>query len=421
MKRSGQLWVTAAAALLLAILVGVGGAILFLHESRHAVIAIAEYLLASAGGALVIGVLGITLGMRALPRLSLKVALGYAVSSVAAIITILVTPLLMFRERSDLYLLVLLLASFIAVSLGFATMIGVSVARRLEDMRDSARRIEAGDLDVRVRLDGRDELAELGEAFNRMAGSLRRSFEERAAMEQSRRELVASISHDLRTPLAAMRAMLEAVQDGVVSDADTVAEYHGAIHHEIVRMQRLIDDLFDLSRLEAGEAALDIVSVDVHELIEEITLALRREAEERGVYMELDTRSCLVRVDPGQAQRVVANLLQNSLRHTPQGGTIRVAVHPSSEEVTVEVADTGEGIPDLDLPHVFDRFYRSEKSRSRDSGGAGLGLAISKAIIEAHHGRIWAESAARGARILFTLPAGGGVEVRDADGEPARA
>lgn len=395
---------TGASALLIAVSVGVSGSILFLHEPAGTVIVIAEYLLISAGISLAAGIAGTTAGMRLLPRLSLKVGLGYAVSSIAAITTILVTPFLMFRERSDLYLLIMLLACFLVVSLGLATAIGVTLARRLTELRSAARRVETGDFNARVSLEGRDELADLGDTFNRMAEGLARSSAERAAIEEARRNLVAAISHDLRTPLAAMRAMLEAIQDGVVSDEITVTRYHTAINHEIGRMQRLIDDLFELSRLQAGEARLDLVSVDLHELIEENTLSVRRDAELRDIRIELDVARYTVRVDPVQVQRVVDNLLQNALRHTPDGGTIRVTVHPAADNVTVEVADSGEGIPGHDVPYIFDRFYRGEKSRSRDTGGAGLGLAISKAIVEAHHGRIWVESAAQGARILFTLP-----------------
>jgi signal transduction histidine kinase len=172
-------------------------------------------------------------------------------------------------------------------------------------------------------------------------------------------------------------------------------------------MERLISDLFELSRLESGSLQLDLMPVNLHELLSEIVGSLAPQAEAHGLRLTLEDASLagLVRVDPGQLQRVVANLVQNAMRHTPAGGQIVVSAQASDDQVRVQVTDTGEGIATEDLPHVFDRFYRGEKSRARHTGGAGLGLAISKAIVEAHRGRIWAENQPpRGARVVFTLP-----------------
>lgn len=396
-----------AATLAATLVIAMTGAITVLHEPRHAALAIAQYLLISGGLTLGLGIVGIALGMRFLPHLSLKVGLGYAVSSAAAIITILWTPLLMFKETQDLYLLALLLVCFLVISLGLAAIISITVSHRIAALQQAARDVAAGRFDTRVQLSSRDELAHLGDAFNRMSEEIGLSFERLRAMEQERRDLVAAISHDLRTPLAAMRVMVEAMQDGVVDDPATIAQYHAGIRHEIDRLERLINDLFELSRLESGVLKMDVVAVNLSEFLEDTIGTLKTQAERQGVRIVLHVPERLeaVRVDPLQLQRVITNLVQNAIRHTPEGGVIHVLAASQGDTVTVRVEDSGEGIVPDDLPHIFDRFYRGEKSRARHTGGAGLGLAISKAIVEAHRGRIWAESEPRhGARFVFTLP-----------------
>jgi signal transduction histidine kinase len=252
-----------------------------------------------------------------------------------------------------------------------------------------------------------DELAELAEAFNRMSEELGRAFERERAMEQGRRDLVAAISHDLRTPLAAMRAMLEAIGDGVVQDEETVTRYHHRMRDEIAHLSHLIDDLFELSRLDAGQAALEPAAIDLRELVAETAESLEPQAQQHGVRLELASLPPTLRAwaDPVQVQRVIVNLLENAIRYTGPGGSICIEARPNGETVGVTISDSGDGISSEDMPFVFDRFYRGEKSRARESGGTGLGLAISKAIVEAHGGTIRAENApTQGARFTFTLP-----------------
>jgi two-component system sensor histidine kinase BaeS len=201
--------------------------------------------------------------------------------------------------------------------------------------------------------------------------------------------------------------MLEAIQDGVVTEAETIARYHAAINDEVSHLARLIDDLFELSRLDAGQLHLDRASVDLSELLCETVGSLTPRAEQQHIRLELAPPGQTGRIlaDPFQIQRVLVNLLENAMRHSREGGIVCVSAHPDENGVAVEVSDTGEGINADDMPYVFDRFYRGEKSRARQTGGAGLGLAISKAIVEAHEGQIWAESLPQeGARFVFTLP-----------------
>lgn len=399
--------VIAVLALVAALAVGLTGAILLLHEPPHAVWALARYLLLSGALALGIGSIGVLLGMRFLPSLSLKVGLGYIVGSVAAMLTVIYTPLLMFKEQADLQLLVLLLASFLVISLGLATVIGLSAARQVRELAHAARRLEAGDFDARVAVPSTDELADLAVAFNRMSEELGNAFARERAHEQGRRDLVAAISHDLRTPLAAMRAMLEAIADGIVHDEETVSMYHQRMRDEVDHLSHLIDDLFELSRLDAGQLPLDPSPIDVAELLSDTTAGLVPKARQHGVELEVrPPEGAIVHADAIQIQRVLVNLIENAIRYTRPGGSICVSACPQGDGVAISVTDSGEGIAAEDLPHIFDRFYRGEKSRARQTGGAGLGLAISKAIVEAHGGRIRVENgSAGGARFVFTLPA----------------
>jgi two-component system sensor histidine kinase BaeS len=351
--------------------------------------------------------------MRFLPRVSLKVGLGYGVASAGAIITILYTPLLMFKQVQDLHLLALLLVSFLVISFGMAAIIGLHVADRVRTLRWAAQEIAAGHFGTHVTVSWRDELSDLAAAFNRMSEEVERAFARERAIEQERRDLVVAISHDLRTPLTGMRVMLEAIQDGVVTDPARVADYHSRMHDEIDHLTHLIDDLFELSRLESG-APLEFVRIDLHGLIADAAASVALLAQRHGVSLEvhLSSDSQTVYGDPIHLQRVLFNLLHNALRHTKPGGTISLVSRSDAREITVEVTDTGEGIAGEDLAHVFDRFFRGDKSRARHGGGSGLGLAISKAIIETHHGHIWAESRPQeGARFVFTLPANGPAEI----------
>jgi signal transduction histidine kinase len=235
--------------------------------------------------------------------------------------------------------------------------------------------------------------------------AVRQSMEERMRrqVEDARRGLVAAASHDLRTPLASLRLLVEAVDDGVAGeDRD---RYLGEIRTHVAVLSDLIDDLFELSRIEAGDISWTMRRVELGDLIGDTVAAFRTSAEERGVHLaaELPGEEVVAEADAEKVQRVLYNLIQNAIRHTPADGSVTVRAKGGPGEVEVEVADSGEGIPAGQNERVFDAFYRGDSAR--DGDGAGLGLAISRAIVEAHGGRIWLEDAHPGTRVRFTLPA----------------
>ncbi|MFL5872344.1 MAG: sensor histidine kinase [Solirubrobacterales bacterium] len=251
-------------------------------------------------------------------------------------------------------------------------------------------------------------LALLAAAGVGLAGALaaRLAMEERAGreVEEARRQLVAAASHDLRTPLASLRLLVESIDDGVAT-GETRERYLREIRTHVGVLSDLIDDLFELSRIEAGDISWTMRQVELGELIDEAVAAMRAPAAERGVRVaaELPAGGLVAEANAEKVQRVLFNLIQNAIRHTPADGSVTVRARAQGRAVEVEVDDQGEGIPGADAAHVFEAFYRGDASRGED--GAGLGLAISKAIVEAHGGRIWLEPGAPGTRVRFTLPA----------------
>lgn len=264
-------------------------------------------------------------------------------------------------------------------------------------MSAAAEAIAAGDLSRRVPAANDDEIGRLGRSFNRMAESLARA-------ETLRRNMVADIAHELRTPLSVIQGNLEALLDGVFPlDREHVA----AVHEETLLLNRLVSDLRDLALAEAGELRLERSPTAVAEMITQTVEGFQAQASEKGVTLavELPAELPTVMGDEQRLAQVLHNLLSNGLRHTPMGGTVTVRAARVGDEVQVAVADTGEGIPPEDLPYVFERFYRADRSRARTSGGSGLGLAIAKQIVEAHGGRIWARSwPGAGSTFAFSLP-----------------
>lgn len=234
--------------------------------------------------------------------------------------------------------------------------------------------------------------------------AVRLAMEERAnrEIEAARRQLVAAASHDLRTPLASLRLLVESIDDGVVT-GETRDRYLGEIRTHVGVLSDLVDDLFELSRIEAGDISWTMAQVELGDLISETVAAMRAPAAERGVAVaaELPPGSLLARANPEKVQRVLFNLIQNAIRHTPADGSVTVRARPLGKGIEVEVDDDGEGIPAADGERVFEAFFRGDASRAED--GAGLGLAISKAIVEAHGGTISLEDGSPGTRVRFTL------------------
>ena len=317
----------------------------------------------------------------------------------------------MFLDAHDLGLSVLLLLFGAWVALACIDCISSAFTPRIRALAHGAERIARGEAGTRVAADGQDELAALARSFNMMAARLEQAAVERQRLEQGRRDLIAWASHDLRTPLASLRLVIEALVDGLAADEDTQQRYLRTAQREIHNLSELIDDLFELSQLESGGVALQLQRTSLGDLLSDTLGALRPVAQRRGVRLEGEISDAVdpVLLDPGKIQRVLHNLVSNAIRHTPAGGYVRLAADCSgADAVRVTVTDSGEGIARADLPRVFERFWRGGQARSREQGGArgaGLGLAIARGLVEAHAGSIEVQSRpGAGAQFSFTLP-----------------
>lgn len=285
-------------------------------------------------------------------------------------------------------------------ALALAAIFVRQITRPLVDLTHASRRIARGDLRVRLPVKSADEVGELTATFNQMAASLEKQ-------ESLRRNLMADIAHELRTPLTGIQGAIEAMQDGVFpADAENLA----GLHAEVLLLNRLVDDLRTLANAEAGQLILERTQIDLAELCRRQVNAMQRRADERGIALTINcpAQTQLIEADGQRLNQVLLNLLDNALRHTPASGSVVVSLHADDDHVYVTVADNGAGIPAADLPHVFDRFYRGDRSRARSTGGSGLGLAIARQIVEAHGGCMWVDSpppgAAHGAEFGFMLP-----------------
>lgn len=341
--------------------------------------------------------------------ISSKVALGYALCMGVTALAILLVSMPMFISTHDAqFLLVLLLFSGI-VSVGFGYLMSRSITRGLGELAAGAREIAHGNFEARVEIQSGDEVEQVAIAFNSMADQLQHAARTQKELEQARRDVVAAVSHDLRTPLASLRAIIEAINDGVVIDETTIQRYLKNAQTQVENLSVLVEDLFELSQLDAGEVQWSVEPSSLRDLISDTLEAMHAQAQQKNIALggEVDARVDPVLMNSHKMQRVLYNLVQNALRHTPPDGTVFVQARARADAplVQVDVIDSGEGIAEQDLPRVFEQFYRGEKSRSRETGGAGLGLAIAQRIVQAHHGTLWVESKrGAGSRFSFTLP-----------------
>ncbi len=293
----------------------------------------------------------------------------------------------------------------LSVILG-ALLLSRAVLRPVRAMTLAAKDLGEGHLGRRVPVSGRDEIAQLGGAFNHMADSLQ-------AGEERQRRLTGDIAHELRTPLANLRGYLEALRDGVV---EPTPELLASLHEEALLQQRIVDDLQDLALAEAGALTYHPAEVELRELLETSRTAHRAQAEAAGVALDLQApRPVTVVADPDRLRQVVGNLVGNALRATAAGGTVTLALAVRGELAVVEVRDTGKGISAEDLPHLFDRFWRADASRGRATGGSGLGLSIARQIVTDHRGTIEVRSTV-GVGTTFTVLLPLGPEARGASG-----
>ncbi len=341
------------------------------------------------------------------PTLRWSLLGGYMLSSLLTFFNVWFSAQMMFVSEHDLLLAIVLLifASGMAMVLGY--FLSSTVTSRIYLLKDAAEKLAKGELKTRVSINGRDEVAALANTFNQMAEQLEMVDAKQRELERLRADLIAWVGHDLQTPLASMRAILEALEDGVVDDPQTVKRYLGTAQRDVRSLSVLIDDLFQMAQLDTGGIPLDRAESSLSDLISDTLESFSELALRRGMKLEgsVDPNVDPVMMDTQRIGRVLNNLIGNALRHTPAEGLVNVHARRTASGVEVSVSDTGEGIRTEDLPHVFESFYRGEKSRSRSTGGAGLGLAISRGIVQAHGGEIKVQSeAGHGSRFTFTLP-----------------
>ncbi len=341
------------------------------------------------------------------PTLRWSLLGGYALASLLTFLNVWITARLMFASQHDLLLatILLLFAGGIAMLLGY--FLSSTITERVCRLDHAAKEIQAGNLSVRVPVSGNDEVAGLARTFNQMAARLEEADANQRALDALRRDLVAWAGHDLRTPLTGVRVLVEALADGMISDPETSKRYLQQARKQIDHLSLLIDDLFQVSQLDAGGIPLNVEPASLSDLISDTLENFSGQARQLEVMLSGNAAPGIdpVRMDVQRIGRVLNNLVGNALRHTPAGGSVQVQAEAVAEAVRVIVEDSGEGISPMDLPHVFDRFYRGEKSRNQATGGSGLGLAIAKGIVEAHGGQIEVESTpGKGARFYFDLP-----------------
>jgi signal transduction histidine kinase len=351
--------------------------------------------IAIAVGAVTLAVgLAAVMLLRLLPSLRLQLAGLAALSVCLPLASVLLSGWVAFHMGDDVKILAVSVASA-AVAVVAGLVLARSISASVERVRDASARIAGGDLTVRAPEAGPTEIADLAASFNEMAASLERLFD-------ARRELVAWASHDLRTPLANMQAMLEALEDGLVAAEPTVP----VLREQVAVLSSLVDDLFELARIDAGALTLELREARLEPVVESCLRGVEADARRRGIGLAAAVSDVSARCAPDKVERVLFNLLTNALRHTPTDGSVAVRVERVDREVRVCVEDTGEGLDDEARTRMFDRFWRGDPARS--SRGTGLGLAIARGIVEAHGGRIWAEDRPEGgARVSFTLPAAG--------------
>jgi signal transduction histidine kinase len=382
--------------------------VILLNPDRGDLLALAGFLLVFGGIALTLSIViarsGLPSWIRSIRAQLLLVSVVVAIIIVANIGFV---AYLMFISSHDLGLLVGLI--FFSLGLSILTSIYLSqpTTRNLNKVISAVRQVNAGNLEVNIPVASRDDVGELAMAFNAMVQRLQKSLEREREMERTRRELMEAVSHDLRTPLSSIRAMIESINDGVVTDEETIKRYLHTAQSEIESLSQLVNDLFELSQIDAGLLQLHTDSISLQQLIPDTVETMKAQAALYHLSLDGDVEEELspVTIDSRRIQRVLYNLIQNAIRHTPADGSICVLAADIGDAVEVSVVDTGEGISADELSRVFQRSYRSEKSRSRQSGGAGLGLSIAKGIVEAHGGTIWVKSElGKGSSFSFTLP-----------------
>jgi histidine kinase len=289
-------------------------------------------------------------------------------------------------------------AAAIIAAVAVSWLVSRQIVNPLRALVSLSQRIASGHYRERLEVKSRDELAELVRSFNQMAEALDHT-------ETIRSELMADMTHELKTPLASIKGYMEGLQDGVIPPSD---ETFQMIHHEAARLQRIVQDLQELSRAEAGQVPIHPHPSDSCQIVESAVERMRPQFSEKNIELGVKTERSLpaISADPDRVGQVLINLLGNALQNTAAGGRVEVSLSPAGQMLTFSVQDSGIGIAAENLERIFQRFYRIDKSRARSSGGSGIGLTISRYLVEAHGGRIWAESpgVGGGSTFHFTIP-----------------
>ncbi len=351
--------------------------------------------------------------LRVLRHASLAVQAGVAALApvLAFAVALLGTGATMFISAHDLRALLVVTVAAATVGLVTALVLGERVAAASQRLGDRAQQIgdDGAVAPAGGSVGGPSELVRLAAELDGALTRLAETREQAAAAEDSRRQLVAWVSHDLRTPLSGIRAMVEALEDGVVDDPETVARYYRTMGRETDRLAGLVDDLFELSRIQAGALSLELEQIALDELVSDAVAGVSLAASAKGVDLKgaVASPTPVVELSIPEMARVVRNLLDNAIRHTPRGGTVWVEAalaDDDRETALVSVRDGCGGIPAPDLPRVFELAYRGDAARTPGDGGAGLGLAVARGLVEAHHGEISVRNEGQGCRFTIRLP-----------------
>jgi signal transduction histidine kinase len=364
------------------------------------------------------GLAGIVAGVLLYALRRAAIGVQAAVAALAAVLAVAIgvawASAQMFLMKHDLRVLWVVLISAGTVGLIVAILFGQRVAAASRSVGEMARRLGETGPDAGLAFGAGSprgapgELATLAAELEQTSARLAEAQAQASALERSRRELVAWVSHDLRTPLAGVRAMVEALEDRVVDDPDTVARYYATMRREIDRLAGLVNDLFELSRIQSGSLALDIESVALDELVGDAVAGAAIAASAKGIDLrgEVGEPSPVVELSTPEMVRVVRNLLDNAIRHTPPGGVVVITagLDASGEAAEVSVQDACGGIPERELDSVFEMAYRGDTARTPGDGGGGLGLAVARGLVEAHHGEISVHNQGPGCRFTVRLP-----------------
>ena len=314
----------------------------------------------------------------------------------------------MLRESYILRGSLIFIGGILLISLIIGFIIFRMLTHRLEVMKKTVKDFERGELNKRIPIKSNDEITDLSRCFNNMADTVVESMNEIKKADRLRRELIANVSHDLRNPLSSIQGYLETIQlkQGELSDKE-LQSYLNVVLKNIQKLNRLINDLFELSKLDAENVTPNLEYISVAELVQDLVQQFKPIAEQKNItlltrFPENPHKKILA--DIGLFDRALSNLIDNAIRHTPKGGTVTIRTIQSGKEIEIEISDSGKGIPEPDIPHVFDRFYQVDKSRS-NSSGAGLGLSITQKILELHGAKITVESLInKGTKFKISIP-----------------